>query len=110
MSQSNLIVSARRYCGQSVWLACDGQCNKAWGICARPSIQISEDPDDIVWLADHELGDAPEDPGTYEGGYGKPIIPCHNKWCARQCERSAITSPDRIPALPDWNNRISSKR
>jgi hypothetical protein len=63
--------------GQHVQSVCDGDCAHAWGRNGRRS------------------GDtAPEDPGTYEGGDGKPKPPYppahHNKWCVRECERCHI--------------------
>jgi len=52
------------------------------------------DYDDHAYLADNELGIAPEDPGTYEGADSKPDMEevnadpsLMNKWCVRQCER-----------------------
>lgn len=99
------------YFGKPCVLACDAQCHKAWGINNRPRVYLEDDtltvypndnqhypddetinPDDHASLADHELGDAPLDPGTYEGGEGKPQSDDEllNKWCARECERSDI--------------------
>lgn len=79
------------FCGQAVRVACDERCHKAWGQENRPS-EIGEDGN-LCWLADHELGLAPVDPGTAEGGDRKPVdrkgIP--NKWCVRQCERCTMT-------------------
>jgi len=51
------------YFGQDAKVACDEKCNKAWGVSSRPCESLSDDPDDIVWLSDSELGDAPENPG-----------------------------------------------
>lgn len=90
-----ILVSNIRWFGEDAALVCDGKCEKAWGINARPRIEFdSEDPDDIAYLADGELEEAPRDPGTYEGGHGKPTNydddERHNKWCARECERSCI--------------------
>jgi hypothetical protein len=84
---------------EQLTLACDGRCDKAWGINHRPKVEFDpNEPDDMAFLADHEVGTAPEDPGTYEGGYGKPSgVPLGdndgrlmNKWCSRECERSSI--------------------
>lgn len=77
--------------GRPTRIGCDAQCDKAWGINNRPKIQFSDDPDDYAFLADHEVGTAPEDPGTYEGGHAKPTTPEErlNKWCFRECERCA---------------------
>ncbi len=68
--------------GENVKVSCDENCNKAWGINSRPRDDETEIPDD-------QLGDAPVNPGTYEGGYAKPInkIGIPNKWCVRECER-----------------------
>ncbi|NCC88341.1 MAG: hypothetical protein EOM05_10860 [Clostridia bacterium] len=80
-----MIAKPITYLGQEVILVCDANCNKAWGRKTRPI--KNED-----YMFDSELGKAPEDPGTYEGGHSKPK--CHrdrlNKWCCRECERSKI--------------------
>lgn len=77
------------YCGQPMIVSCDGICSKAWGINSRPRIDLSSDPDDFAWPADHELGAAPVDPGTYEGDDAKPLTAASfpNRWCVRECER-----------------------
>lgn len=90
--------------GEPTIIGCDAQCTKAWGICNRPKVQISEDENDYYFLADHELGDAPEDPGSYEGEHGKPQCPQErlNKWCFRECERCAsapVGEPLQYPNL-----------
>lgn len=80
------------FMGKPVVLACDGKCSKAWGLSNRPS-------DAIRYYCDEELGDAPADPGTYEGDQGKPRNDSEklNKWCARECERSTMEdSLDKI--------------
>ena len=87
-------------------IACDGKCEKAWGINRRPRVQFSEeDVDDFAYLADDELGEAPQDPGTYEGGYAKPSSPEQfpNKWCARERERSFFSQEQRVP---DFSRRL----
>lgn len=63
------------FCGQPAVLECDGNCSQAWG---------------INWCGE-KIGIAPEDPGTYEGGHAKPTDKKHNKWCARECERSTLS-------------------
>lgn len=81
------------YFNDKVTVVCDGRCNKAWGIQNRPKIEFDDDdPDDHVLLADDELGTAPDNPGTYEGGQGKPesVSQFPNKWCVRECERSGM--------------------
>ncbi len=59
---------------KDVILSCDGKCDSAWG---------------MNWHGKKEKV-APIDPGTYEGGHAKPVNKKHNKWCARECERSDI--------------------
>lgn len=98
------------YFGKPMRVACDGNCAKAWGINRRPKVQLSADEDDVAFLADHELPDAPADPGTYEGGFGKPADASHfpNKWCVRECERCYRSKPgenDLPPVLPDFARR-----
>lgn len=85
------------YSGKKVILACDGNCNKAWGISNRKTILLDEeDVDDVVFLSDNELPTAPVNPGTYEGEHGKPTnsLELLNKWCCRQCERSSMFNID----------------
>lgn len=98
-------------------LFCDENCNKAWGINSRPENQLSEDDDDYEYLADGELGEAPDDPGTSEGFQSKP---CEdedklNKWCCRECERSEIIEISKInedtdleSLLSDFSKRLSN--
>ncbi len=98
------------YFGKATKAACDGNCNKAWGINNRPRVQLSADDNDYAFLADGELGDAPADPGTYEGPCGKPTSSAYfpNKWCIRECERCAKSAPGEfleMPALPDFSKR-----
>ena len=96
--------------GNPVEIRCDGRCSKAWGISNRPCINFDpNDPGNIAWLSDDEIkGDAPADPGTYEGGQGKPsatdlMDPVHmNKWCFRECERCV-----EAPKMPfDFTKRL----
>jgi hypothetical protein len=69
------------------------------------------DPDNHAYIPDRLLGKAPTDPGTYEGGHGKPDWRPRtgekmNKWCVRQCERCVMTTPgnsDGPLALPDMD-------
>lgn len=83
------------YCGQTAKVACDGKCEKAWGLNSRPRQKLSDVEDDYVFLADDELGEAPVDPGTSEGGDEKPLwvqlFP--NRWCVRECERCSKSKP-----------------
>jgi hypothetical protein len=95
------------YFGKDLILICDGNCKKAFGINGRPE-QRFDDEDDFAWLPDGEVGDAPDNPGTYEGGQGKPILPGEhlNKWCARECERSAKVEPGKEFQLRDFSNPV----
>lgn len=97
------------YAGKACVVACDGICGKAWGINNRPKVEFDErDPDDMAFLADGELGEAPVDPGTYEGGHAKPHVTplAHNRWCVRECERSEIFDPGQ-PVVPrDLSRRL----
>lgn len=101
------------YFGKELVLTCDAMCWKAWGINNRPQVQLSEDPDDFEYLADDELGEAPTDPGTYEGMdmQGKPTRPTErlNKWCARECERSVKVEPGKEYGLPSFVQRLRNK-
>ena len=96
------------YCGESLICACDGLCEKAWGLNNRKHESLSKDDSDIVWLADIELGTAPINPGTSEGGQLKPLWhpTKHNKWCVRECERSELFEPGVAIVLPDWSKRV----
>ncbi len=96
-----------QWMGRTMVLACDGNCAKAWGISQRPMTRMSEDPDDVAYLADGELGNAPANPGTYEGGCAKPANPDGmNKWCARECERSDMAATVEKLSLPDHSARV----
>ena len=93
--------------GQPMKVACDGNCQKAWGVSCRPKKQLSEDPDDYYYLFDGELDNAPTDPGTAEGGEIKPLSALYfpNKWCVRECERCYYSKLGeyRLPArLPNF--------
>lgn len=104
-----MIAKAILLYGAPVILVCDGKCNKAWGVVFRPKTYLSEDPDDVLYAADGDLGDAPEDPGTYEGGQGKHPRSL-NKWCARQCERSTIVSSIDESFVPQtWQQPVFNK-
>ena len=81
------------FLGRPVVLACDGNCNKAWGMQNRPTVAKADS--NRRWCLDAELGYAPDDPGTSEGGDVKPAGPRDmNKWCARECERSSLYGPN----------------
>ena len=103
--------------GEQQVIACDGRCDKAWGINGRPHRKLSEDPDDTVDLPDSALGTAPG-PGytnTFsEGCDCKPsavAIRCDgtqgyrmNRWCCRECERSVIVKPGEPIELRDMEH------
>ncbi len=93
------------YFGQPARVNCDRNCGKAWGINNRQKVQLSEDEDDYAYLSDDELGTAPIDPGTYEGGIAKPLSPDKfpTKWCVRECERCDMSSPG------EWNQPLVIK-
>jgi hypothetical protein len=95
-------------------LACDANCEKAWGINMRPRVlcppvspRVYQQEDDYALLADGELGIAPQDTGTWEGEHTKPVAPQDrlNKWCARECERSVIVKIGENIFLPDFSKR-----
>jgi len=102
------LVTRAVWFGRPVRIVCDRLCGKAWGVNGRPREALSEDPEDYALLADGELGEAPTDPGTYEGGHGKPSVPpaAHNKWCARECERATILGPDDPLRVRDLSRRL----
>jgi hypothetical protein len=95
MSQNNEALI--NFCGQPMKVVCDRQCDKAWGMNTRPTMQLSPNEDDWAWLPDHLLGEAPADPGTYEGSDGKPESPDDfpNRWCVRECERCEKSEPGK---------------
>jgi len=100
-------IRKRIFSSQPVMLICDGKCEKAWGINCRPKERLSADEDDVAYLSDAELDQAPADPGTYEGGHGKPSGPEHtNKWCARECERSEMCRHGEPLEMHDWSHRL----
>lgn len=94
-----MITKAITYFGQRCVVACDGRCDKAWGINGRPYTQLSKVDDDYVYLGDDVLGAAPGPGETAiiaEGVDAKPsAAPLNdgeqmNRWCVRECERSRI--------------------
>lgn len=93
------------YCGPVVVLACDARCDRAWGITIRPRVDADlKDQGSHAFQTDSELGEAPADPLTREGGVGKPRNPEErlNKWCTRECERSVMVAPGEDFDLPDF--------
>lgn len=99
--------------GEKVTFGCDGRCDKAWGINGRPAIRLSRRDDDTVWIPDDVLGVAPgpgQTVGLSEGGDIKPsavqmnAATAMNKWCFRECERSARTDGHvNVLLVPDLN-------
>lgn len=103
-----------KYRGAPALIVCDGKCEKAWGVNGRKDDLIiaydENEPDDIAYKADHEIGIAPKDTGTYEGGEGKPSVPGeHNKWCARECERSRLIRPGEEISCWDFSSRFHNQ-
>lgn len=99
------------YFSQPAVVICDAKCGKAWGIHGRPRVSLSDDPDDFAYLADNEVGEAPADPGTYEGGHAKPACPDErlNKWCVRACERCTMSSSGgagQVIEATDFSRRL----
>lgn len=95
------------FLGQKAVVACDRKCEKAFGVNRRPRIQLSEEADNYAFLADDAVGLAPQDPGTYEGGEGKPYSPeRHNKWCVRECERSVTVKAGEPIVLPNFSEQL----
>ncbi len=100
-----------RYFGEEKVLACDGKCDKAWGINGRPKRQLSEDGDDYVFIGDGEFGEAlaPGPGETVAIAEGCDIKPENsdgfgNKWCTRECERTAMVDLGEPIDLPDMTN------
>jgi len=100
--------------GRRCVLACDGRCDKAWGVAGRPSRKLSLRPNDDVYIGDGLLGTAPG-PGdtvvTSEGGHMKPSATpitdseLLNKWCTRECERSVMAKAEEpLPPLPTFES------
>lgn len=104
--------------GEPTLIGCDAVCEKAWGINNRPRVQLSSEEDDYAYLADRELGCAPVNPGTYEGGHAKPtdLSERLNKWCFRECERCAssrtaeLKFPNLLERLPNYYWRRNLNR
>lgn len=113
------------YFDEKAKVACDENCNKAWGGNNRPRVyeglgeQIFgfgftksiypdkdiENIDDWAYLSDNELGDAPENPRTEEGGDLKPTNKDEigNRWCVRECERCVMSK------IGEWNKPLQLK-
>ena len=115
-------------------MACDGRCDKAWGLNGRPQLYFMEegkppralepgerpvDDDDHVYVRDSELGTAPgpgHTVGVSEGGHLKPsAVPLEdgrqmNKWCLRECERSETYEDDEPIVLRDLEHPTPNMR
>lgn len=99
--------------GCEAQIVCDRRCDKAWGVNSRPHVHLSGCAFDFVFLADGELRDAPDDPGTRVVGESKPLSPDHfpSLWCLHECERSALSLVCGLPNLPmplDFSRRIAN--
>jgi hypothetical protein len=71
-----LLTTSILYSGKRCLAVCDHKCNKAWWFDGdRPQRRDPAEPDDVIWFADREVGIAPANPGSYEGGQGKPSTP-----------------------------------
>jgi hypothetical protein len=109
MSGSEIIRTEITYFGQKAIVACDGKCDKAFGMNQRLTSPNSLDEDDFEWLGDDELGDAPTESPITEGfeHQNKPsnLTEAHNKWCVRECERSVLVEPGEVIVLPDFSRR-----
>ena len=71
------------FLGQKMRVKCDRKCSKAWGMSNRAFYLTPTG--DRCFYGDDALGEAPDNPGTYEGGDAKPASPDDfpNKWCVR---------------------------
>jgi hypothetical protein len=94
--------------GRMLTLTCDNNCEKAFGIRERPYIQLDGNVDNIAWLSDDEVGIAPIDPGTDEGGHRKPTCEKEklNKWCFRQCERCSEFNQGEEVIVKSFDKRV----
>jgi hypothetical protein len=106
LTGEDLLTTDIQYSGKRCLAVCDRKCEKAWGNNGgRPAI-VGDEEDDSIWLADGEVGEAPES-HTWEAGQGKPDHPeRHNKWCVRECERSAVIDVGQPIRCFDLSQRI----
>ena len=87
-----------------VLVACDHNCDKAWGVCKRERT-------DTEYYSDSEVGTAPADPGTKKRGDSKPVhlFDRLNWWCREECERSVqvtFWTDGTPPQFPDFSARV----
>lgn len=113
MSSADLFTSEITIFGEQKTIACDAKCNKAFGINGRPTSPNSLDENDWEWLADDEVDEAPGTGETAiisEGDDYKPgdLLEAHNRWCARECERSVIVKIGETAVLLDFDQRVSN--
>lgn len=113
-----------RYFGRQTHTGCDAKCHKAWGMQGRPCVYMDvqgkiikvwlggrgkyylpegTDPDNHAYIPDELLANAPDYPGTWEGGEGKDPESL-NKWCVRECERNEIGKYDDPMGTLDLKN------
>lgn len=131
----SVLITRGLYFGGDMIMVCDRQCDKAWGE-IRPRVYVQDpeqkvygydennedwemypdnevlDIDNWAYLADSELGIAPDSNGVWEGGDGKPEAPVtkHNKWCARNCERCEMIFLKDLPTGESAEGNDLSKR
>lgn len=109
-----MIVRAVKVKNRTLFVACDANCNKAFGRDDRPR---GDHPDDSMYIPDDLAPDAPIDPGSRAGADAKPrcLSERLNAWCRDICERSVVLDAQRaiapeasspVVTLPDftrWN-------
>jgi hypothetical protein len=114
-----VLVKTISWFGRDVSLACDGRCDKAFGINGRPKTYLGDDPDDYVYLGDDAIGMAPGPGETVIMTEGSSLKPSAgpltdatkmNKWCARECERSTMAEEGEAIRLPDLQNPTPNMR
>lgn len=122
-----MLMKTIQYFGAPHVMACDGRCDKAWGINLRPGVyfdangaavsqkkcndegsniihegQEPPDYDDYAFLADNEVGTAPARPQTWEGGDGKPaaVTLTNSAYMNKWCARQCERSVIVSPGEP----------
>lgn len=108
MNRKRLFGSEIPYTDNDTWISCDGKCDKAFGLAERPISENSLAEGDFEWLADDEVGDAPEVSCHTIDGENKPqlITELHNKWCIVHCERSILMTLGQEATLPNFDKRV----
>jgi hypothetical protein len=69
------------FAGQALTAICDFKCERACGKHARPTAKLSSGDAHYAFFSDGELGAAPDEPGTEEGGCRKPDHPVRHNRC-----------------------------